>query len=433
MAAATRAKTGSELPPGVHRFNPLSALGPGLITGAADDDPSGIATYSQAGAQFGFQMLWAMVFTYPLQSVFQALCGRVGRVTGKGLAANIKTVFPQWVLLGVVALVLFANMLNVSSDIAAMGEAGALLVPGQAHLLTIGFAAITLGLLIFVPYHRYVLILKWLTVSLFAYVGVAFIVRAPWSEVLLRTVWPGLKLDKDSITMVVAIFGTTISPYLFFWQASEEVEEIENHPGEHPLKEAPAEAREALKRIGWDTYIGMFYSNLIAYFVILSTAVTLSAHGVTNIQTAAQAAEALKPVAGSLASTLFAVGIIGTGLLAIPTLAGSAAYALSETLGWREGLELKFSEARGFYIVIGVSVLGGVLLSYSPLDPIKALFWSAVVNGVTAVPLMAIIMLLVSRKSLMGVFVATPWQRIGGWLATAVMGAAAVAMFATMG
>jgi NRAMP (natural resistance-associated macrophage protein)-like metal ion transporter len=422
-----------ELPPGVHRFNPLSALGPGLITGAADDDPSGIATYSQAGAQFGFQMLWTMVFTYPLQGVFQSLCARVGRVTGRGLAANIKTIFPQWVLLSVVALVLFANTLNVSSDVAAMGEAGALLIPGQAHLLTVGFAALTLGLLIFVPYHRYVTILKWLTLSLFAYVAVAFIVHAPWGQVLLRTVWPQFKIDKDSITMVVAIFGTTISPYLFFWQASEEVEEIENHPGEHPLKDAPGEARAELKRIGWDTYIGMFYSNLIAFFVILATAVTLNAHGVTNIQTASQAALALKPIAGDLATALFAIGIIGTGFLAIPTLAGSAAYALSEAMGWREGLELKFNEAKGFYIVIGVSILGGVAVSYSPLDPIKALFWSAVVNGVVAVPLMAIIMLLATRKSLMGVFVATPWQRIGGWLATAVMGVAAVLMFATMG
>ena len=421
------------LPKRTRHFNPLTALGPGLITGAADDDPSGIATYSQAGAQFGVHMLWTMVFTYPLQGVFQSVCARIGRVTGKGLASNIKTAFPPWVLLSVVALVLFANVLNVSSDVAAMGEAGALLLPGQSHLLTVGFAVLTLGLLIFVPYHRYVWFLKWLTLSLFAYVAVAFIVKVPWSEVALRTVWPRFKVDKDSLTLIVAIFGTTISPYLFFWQCSEEVEEIETHSDEHALKEAPGEAREELRRIGWDTYIGMGYSNLIAYFVILATAVTLNAHGVTNIQTAAQAAIALKPVAGELASALFALGIIGTGLLAIPTLAGSAAYALSEAMGWREGLELKFSEARGFYIIIGVAIMGGVAVSYSPIDPIKALFWSAVVNGVVAVPLMAIIMLLVSRKSLMGVFVATPWQRWGGWLATAVMSVAAVLMFVTMG
>jgi Mn2+/Fe2+ NRAMP family transporter len=377
-------------------------------------------------------MLWTMVFTYPLQSVFQSVCARIGRVTGRGLAANIKTAFPPWVLLTVVALVLFANVLNVSSDIAAMGEAGALLLPGYRHELTIGFAVLTLGLLIFVPYHRYVWFLKWLTLSLFAYVAVAFIVKVPWGEVAIRTVWPQFTLNKDSLTMVVAVFGTTISPYLFFWQASEEVEEIETHADEHALKGAPGEAREQLKRIGWDTYIGMAYSNIIAFFVILATAVTLNAHGVTNIQTAAQAAIALKPIAGDLASVLFAVGIVGTGLLAIPTLAGSAAYALSEAMGWREGLELKFSEARGFYIIIGVAIMGGVAVSYSPIDPIKALFWSAVVNGVVAVPLMAIIMLLVGRKSLMGVFVATPWQRWGGWAATAVMAVAAVLMFATM-
>ena len=237
-------------------------------------------------------------------------------------------------LLFVVALVLFANTLNVSSDIAAMGEAAALLLPGQGHVLTIAFAVLTLGLLIFVPYHRYVWFLKWLTLSLFAYVAVAFIVKAPWGEVALRTVWPQFKVDKDSLTLIVAVFGTTISPYLFFWQASEEVEEIETHADEHALKDAPGEAREELKRIGWDTYIGMGYSNLIAFFVILATAVTLNAHGITNIQTASQAAVALKPIAGDLASALFALGIIGTGLLAIPTLAGSAAHPTPSAKPW---------------------------------------------------------------------------------------------------
>ncbi|HEY2710233.1 MAG TPA: divalent metal cation transporter [Caulobacteraceae bacterium] len=420
------------LPKRTRHFNPLSALGPGLITGAADDDPSGIATYSQAGAQFGLQMLWTCVLTYPFMSVFQSVCGRIGRVTGKGLASNIKSVFPRWVVLSVVLLLLIANTLNVSADVAAMGEAGALLIPGQAHLLTIGFAVFTLALQIFVPYHRYVFFLKWLTLSLFAYVAVAFIVNAPWPTLLLNTVWPRFHFDKDAATLVTAVFGTTISPYLFFWQASEEVEEIEGDKGAQPLKEAPLEAREELKRIGWDTYIGMGYSNIIAYFVILTTAVTLNAHGITNIQTAAQAATALKPVAGAYASLLFALGIIGTGLLAIPTLAGSAAYALSEAMGWPEGLERKLGDARGFYAVIGIATVGGVVLSYSPLDPIKALFLSAVVNGVIAVPLMAVIMLLATRKSLMGVFVATRWQRWGGWAATAIMGAMVIAMFALM-
>ncbi|HEY1751521.1 MAG TPA: divalent metal cation transporter [Caulobacteraceae bacterium] len=420
------------LPARTRHYNPLTALGPGLITGAADDDPSGIATYSQAGAQFGFQMLWTMWFAYPLQSVFQSVCARIGRVTGKGLAANIKTVFPRWVLLAAVLLVLVANTLNVAADIAAMGEAGALLLPGQRHILTIGFAAVTLGLIVFVPYHRYVWILKWLTLSLFAYIAVAFLVKAPWGQVALRTVWPQFKLDKDSATMVVAIFGTTISPYLFFWQASEEVEEEEDDPGAKPLKDDPGEAPEELKRIGWDTYVGMAYSNIIAFFIILATAVTLNAHGITSVQTATDAAKALQPVAGSLASLLFALGIIGTGLLGIPTMAGSAGFALADALGWESGLENKLSEARGFYAVIAVAILGGLIMDYSPLDPIKALFLAAVVNGVIAVPLMAVIMLLATRKSLMGAFVATPWQRIGGWIATAVMAAVAVTMLALM-
>ena len=417
------------LPKRTQHFNPLTALGPGLITGAADDDPSGIATYSQAGAQFGLSMLWTMVLTYPFMAVFQGVCGRIGRVTGKGLAANIRTVFPPWVLLLVVVLLLFANTLNVAADVAAMGEAAGLLVPGRRLILTIAFAALTLGLQIFVPYHRYVWFLKWLTLSLFAYVAVAFTVHVPWLQVLQRTVLPQFKLNKDAATLVVGVFGTTISPYLFFWQASEEVEEIANHKGSHPLTDAPGEGPEELRRIGWDTYIGMGYSNVIAFFIILSTAVTLNAAGITSIQTAAQAASALRPLAGDLTFFLFAAGIIGTGLLAIPTLAGSAAYALAEALGWKEGLESRFRDAHGFYGVIIFAVLGGVVLSYSPIDPIKALFWSAVVNGVIAVPLMVVIMLLVTRKSLMGRFIANPWQRWGGWAATGIMGGVAVLMF----
>ena len=416
-----------------HRhFNPLTALGPGLITGAADDDPSGIATYSQAGAQFGLSMLWTVVLTYPFMAVFQGICARVGRVTGKGLAANIKSVFPRWVLLVVVVLLLFANTLNVAADVAAMGEAAGLLVPGRRLILTIAFALLTLGLQVFVPYHRYVWFLKWLTLSLFAYVAVAFTVHVPWLTVIQRTVVPQFKFDKDAATLVVAVFGTTISPYLFFWQASEEVEEIANHKGARPLADAPAEGPEELRRIGWDTYLGMGYSNAIAFFIILSTAVTLNAAGINNIQTAAQAASALRPLAGDLTFFLFALGIIGTGLLAIPTLAGSAAYALAEALGWKEGLESRFSEAHGFYGVIGFAILGGVALAYSPIDPIKALFWSAVVNGVIAVPLMVVIMLLATRKRLMGAFTANLWQRWGGWAATAIMGFVAVLMFLLM-
>ncbi|MGH6971180.1 MAG: NRAMP family divalent metal transporter, partial [Caulobacteraceae bacterium] len=391
-----------------------------------------IATYSQAGAQFGLQMLWTMVLSYPFQSVFQSICARVGRVTGKGLAANIKTIFPRWVLLAVVALLLVANTINVAADVAAMGEAGALLAPGWKHLLTIAFAGLTLGLQIFVPYHRYVFVLKWLTLSLLAYVAVAFMVHAPWGRIGLATIAPHLKFDKDAAALVTAVFGTTISPYLFFWQASEEVEEIEDDPHARPLKEAGRGAKRELTRIGWDTYVGMGYSNIIGYFIILSTAVTLNAAGITDVKTAADAARALRPVAGPLASLLFALGIVGTGLLAIPTLAGSGAYALCEAMGWKEGLKRRFSEAHGFYAVIGLAILGGVGLAYSPIDPIKALFWSAVVNGVIAVPLMAVIMLVATRRSLMGRYVASGWQRFGGWAATAVMAAVATLMFVLM-
>jgi len=412
------------------RLNPFTALGPGLITGAADDDPSGIATYSQAGAQFGLQMLWTMVLTYPFMSVVQSICARIGRVTGKGLTENIRRIFPAWVVAIVVALVLLANTLNVAADLAAMGDSAQLVVGGNRHLLTIGFAVFSLALQVFVPYHRYVRYLKWLTLSLFAYVAVAFMVHVAWLEVLRHVLLPHFKLDKAAATLVVAVFGTTISPYLFFWQASEEVEEIRNHRDAHPLREKPNEGPRELARIDWDTWIGMGFSNAIAFFIILGTAVTLNAGGITNIQTAAQAASALRPLAGNFAFLLFALGIVSTGLLAVPVLAGSAAYALAEARGWKEGLEHKLLDAREFYSVIGFAILAGVALDFSPIDPIKALFWSAVLNGVAAVPLMVVIMLLVMRKSVMGKFTATKLQLILGWSATAIMSAVAAAMFA---
>jgi len=324
-----------------------------------------------------------------------------------------------------------ANILNIAADVAAMGEAAALVFGGGRHLFTAGLALLTLGLQIFVPYHRYVRILKWLTLALFAYVAVAFTVNAPWLEVARATVWPRLEITRDAATLIVAVFGTTISPYLFFWQSSEEVEEIQAD-GERPLIEDPSGARDELQRIGWDTYAGMAYSNLIAFFIILSTAVTLHAAGITQIQTAGQAATGRRALAGELTFGLFALGIIGTGLLAVPTLAGSAAYALSEVMGWKEGLESRFSEAHGFYGVIGLAILAGVALDYSPIDPIKALFWSAVINGVIAVPLMAVIMLVATRRSIMGAFTASPVQRVVGWAAVGIMAVAAVAMFVLM-
>lgn len=408
--------------------HPLARVGPGLITGVADDDPSGIATYSQAGAQFGLNMLWTMPLAFPLMAAVQSMCARIGRVTGKGLAANIKSAFPPLVLRGVVLMLLVANTLNIAADVAAMGEVSELITGLDRHLMTIVFVVATLVLQIFVPYHRYVSFLKWLTLSLLAYAAVLFTVHVPWGEVALRTVWPKLSLDATTATVVVGVFGTTISPYLFFWQASEEVEDMQARHAGALTEDGPAAAPE-LRRIRWDTWSGMLYSNITAFFIILATAVTLHGAGVTDIQTAAQAANALRPLAGDFAFLLFAVGILGVGLIGVPVLAGSAAYALSEAMGWKEGLERKAKDARGFYGVIAVSVLAGMFIQYSPISPMKALFWSAVINGVVAVPLMAVVILLASKSSVMGPYTASRTLIVLGWIATAVMGAAAVIMF----
>ncbi|WP_051355404.1 NRAMP family divalent metal transporter [Mesorhizobium erdmanii] len=405
--------------------HPLARVGPGLITGVADDDPSGIATYSQAGAQFGLNMLWTMPLCFPLMAALQSMCGRIGRVTGKGLAANIKAFFPPVVLRVVVVLLLAANTLNIAADIAAMGEVAELVTSVNRHLATVGFTLATLILQVFVPYHRYVSFLKWLTLSLLAYAAVLFMVHVPWSEVALRTVWPKLPLNSDTATMAVAIFGTTISPYLFFWQASEEVEDMKGVPS--LLEEATQSDRE-LRRLRWDTWSGMFYSDLTSYFIILATAVTLHVEGVTNIETAAQAASALRPLAGDFAFVLFAAGILGVGLIGVPVLAGSAAYALAETMGWQEGLELKANDARGFYGIIAVSILVALIIQYLPISPMKALFWSAVINGVVAVPLMVVVIMLASSRTVMGPFTSGRPIIILGWIATAVMAGASIMM-----
>jgi Mn2+/Fe2+ NRAMP family transporter len=409
--------------------HPLSRVGPGLITGVADDDPSGIATYSQAGAQFGLDMLWTMPLAFPLMAAIQSMCARIGRVTGKGLAANIKTAFPPIVLQGVVLLLLIANTLNIAADVAAMGEVAELVIGFNRHMLTVVFVVGTLLLQVFVPYHRYVFFLKWLTLSLLAYAAVLFTVHVPWGQVALHTFWPNFAPNSDAATVIVGVFGTTISPYLFFWQASEEVEDMQSHKGAVPLVGDGREAGAELRRISWDTWSGMLYSDVTAYFIILATAVTLNVAGVKDIETAAQAASALRPLAGGFAYMLFALGILGVGLIGVPVLAGSAAYALSEAMGWKWGLERKATEAYGFYGVIAVSVLAGMVIQYSPIGPMKALFWSAVINGVVAVPLMVVIILLVSKKSVMGAFTASRSIIIIGWIATLVMGAAAVRMF----
>jgi NRAMP (natural resistance-associated macrophage protein)-like metal ion transporter len=418
----------------LHRapWRPLGRLGPGLVTGAADDDPGGIATHSQAGAQFGLDMLWTIVATYPLMVAIQLVSARIGRVTGAGLCANLCRVFPRPLVMTLVLLLFVANTFNIGADIAAMGAAAELLTGFGAKLFTVAFAFASLGLQLFVPYHRYVQVLKWLTMALFAYVGVAFTVHIDWPRVLVRTFLPHLTLDRATLTMVVAVFGTTISPYLFFWQSSEEVEEQQVKHEPDLLHEAAKAAELELARIRWDTIIGMGFANTVAFFIMLATAVTLHASGQTDVQTSAEAALALRPLAGDLGFVLFSAGIVGTGLLAVPVLAGSSAYAIGEARGWKTGLEHWPWEAPGFYGVIAGGVLLGLFVVFSPLDPIKALFWSAVLNGVTAVPIMAAMMVVGSRRHEMGRYVASPGQLVFGWTATALMGVAAIGMIWTM-
>ncbi|CUS46705.1 Manganese transport protein MntH [hydrothermal vent metagenome] len=405
----------------------IKQLGPGLITGAADDDPSGIATYSQAGAQFGFGLLWTLVLTYPLMTAVQLVSARIGRVTDAGLASNMVKIMPRWIVTGLVLMLFVANTINIGADLAAMGAAAQLVLGVGDHVFTAIFAIVSLLLQVFVPYHRYAGILKWMTLVLLAYVALVFMVKVDWAAVGWGMVWPTVA-GTTAITTVVAIFGTTISPYLFFWQSSQEVEEVDRDDAKHALNDAPGEARGEFSRINFDTFSGMAVSNVVALAIMIGTAATLHAAGKTDIATAADAASALKPVAGQFAFLLFSLGIIGTGLLAIPVLAGSTAYAIGEARGWKTGLENKLFEARGFYAVIAVSTLLGIGIDWSPIDPIKALFWSAVINGVVAVPIMAVMMIVVSRRSTMGDYTASLRLRFFGWAATAVMGAAAVAM-----
>ncbi|HEY0268730.1 MAG TPA: divalent metal cation transporter [Methyloradius sp.] len=416
--------------PQVNRL--LKKLGPGLITGAADDDPSGIATYSQAGAQFGLNMLWTVLFTYPLMVSIQIVSAKIGRVTGRGLSDNIQQHFPAWLLYGVLSLLLVANTINIAADISAMGEALRLIAGGPAHLYALMFGLISLLLQVFIPYQRYVRILKWLTLSLLAYVATAFVVHIPWTQVLVSSFLPHISWQTEYITTVVALFGTTISPYLFFWQASQEVEEQVADQQSKPLIAAPEQAATNLRRIKIDTMVGMGFSNLVAFFIILTTAVTLNLHGITDIQTSAQAALALRPTAGEFAFLLFSAGIIGTGLLAIPVLAGASAYAMAGAFNWERSLELSPMMAKQFYGIIALSTLIGIGLSFSPIDPIKALYWSAVINGVISVPIMAVMMLMAVKPEIMGPFVISSRLKSLGWLATGMMALAVIAMFVTL-
>ena len=403
----------------------MRQLGPGLITGAADDDPSGIATYSQAGAQYGLGMLWTVVVTLPLMAAIQLVSARIGYVTGEGLAANIRQHYPRWLLRACVALLLGANILNIGADLAAMAEALRLLVGGSAHVYAVTFGLLSVVLQVFLPYERYVRWLKWLTLTLFAYVAVVLSVRIDWLAVAQAVVWPQLPSGKEVFITLVAVLGTTISPYLFFWQAAQEVED--KRAGAH----TGAEVQRELRRIRFDTVVGMTFSNGIAFCIMLSTAVTLFTAGVHDIQTSAQAAEALRPVAGNFAYLLFSLGIIGTGMLAVPVLAGSAAYAVSDALGWHGslGLNLRRGEGRGFYGVIVAATVVGVVLCFTPTDPVKELFWSAVINGVVAVPIMALLMSMATNPRVMGAHVIGRRVRWLGWAATALMGVTVLGMF----
>ena len=406
-------------------------LGPGLVTGAADDDPSGIATYSQAGAQFGYGLLWAVFLTTPFMITIQLVSAQIGRVTGKGLAANFSQFAPRWLVILIVSLLVSANTFNIAADIGAMGEALSLVIGGLTHEHALIFAAGSVLLQVFVPYRRYAPVLKFLTLTLFVYVATAFTVKIPWSVALLSAVWPKPTFNLDYFLMVVAVLGTTISPYLFFWQASQEVEEMsqsKHRRPRRPLKELRRGGHPEIDRIAVDTTVGMIFSNAIAFFIILTTAAVLNAGGVTNIQTAAQAAAALRPLAGEFAFLLFALGIIGTGLLAIPVLAGSAAYGVAEAFGWPATLEAKAPDAVGFYGIIAAATIIGFGLGFTSIDPIKMLIWSAVLNGIVAVPIMAVMMVIVSKKSLMGRFKAKPWLLGFCWGGTALMAVAVIAL-----
>ena len=400
----------------------LERLGPGLITGAADDDPSGIATYSQAGAEFGYAMLWTMLFSYPLMAAIQEICARLGRITGVGIAANLKKAYSKDWARAVVLLLCIANLFNLGADISAMGSAAQLVLGGSAMFYAVLFGVLSLVLQIFVPYRKYVRYLRWLTWSLFAYVATAFLVHIPWLTALRSTLVPSISLSRGYLMALVGVLGTTISPYLFFWQTSEEAEEVRVHAKESPLKKKPWKAQLHFRRIALDTRVGMGLSNVVAFFIILTTAATIHASAVGSmIQSSADAARALEPLAGKLAFLLFALGIVGTGMLALPVLAGSAAYAVAELFHWRASLEHKAVRAPKFYAALAVATIAGVCLNFFNVDPIRALFLSAVVNGIVASPLMVLIMLLSTHPGVVGEFRLPAHLRIVGWVATGIM------------
>ncbi|RZL85829.1 MAG: divalent metal cation transporter [Variovorax sp.] len=406
----------------------LSRLGPGLITGAADDDPSGIATYSQAGAQLGYGAGWTLLLTYPLMVGIQLASARIGRVTGKGLTETFTRFCPRWMVAALVLLLLTANVINLGADLSAMGASAAMVLHGPASAYAVGFGVVSLLLQVFLPYQRYVRVLKWLTLSLFAYVGVVFAVDVDWAAAMKGTFAPSFQWNKAYVTTIVAILGTTISPYLFFWQATQECEEIRRVPEDQALRIAPEQARRQLRRLRIDTAVGMGFSNLIAFFMIIATAATLHANGKTDIATTAEAAEALRPIAGDTAFLLFALGIVGTGMLALPVLAGSAADAVASYFRLRKGLDLPLAKGRSFYGILAAAMAIGLGISLSGLDPMAALYWSAVINAVISVPVMVAVMIAASSRKVMGKMVLPLKWKTLGWLATAAMAAASLAL-----
>jgi NRAMP (natural resistance-associated macrophage protein)-like metal ion transporter len=406
-----------------------SVLGPGLVTGAADDDPSGIGTYSQVGAQFGYTQPWALLFSLPLMAAIQEICARIGAGTGLGIAQNLKEHYPRALLRIVVLLLLVANVINLGADLGAMGAAVALIVPGPALAATIVFGLVSILLEVFVSYARYAAVLKWATLSLFSYFAVVLLAEVDWYAALKGTLVPHFAFTKDHVTALVAVLGTTISPYLFFWQSGQEVEE-QHRRHVKPLMVSPRSAGPELRRIRVDTLVGMAFSNLTAIVIVIATAATLHKAGITQIDSAVEAASALRPLAGELAFALFALGIVSTGLLAVPVLAGSAAYAVAEMFGWREGLNQRPREAKAFYAVIAVATLAGVAMSFLAINPMKALYWAAVVNGLLAPPLMIVTMLIARNPKVMGELTISRGLAFWGWLSTGVMGAVAVLFMA---
>jgi Mn2+/Fe2+ NRAMP family transporter len=411
----------------------LEVLGPGLITGAADDDPSGIATYAQAGAQFGYQLSWTLVLTYPLMVSIQAISAWIGRTTGRGIAANLMRAYPSWLVQVTVALLFVANICNIGADLGAMAEASRLLAPAiPVWFYLLAFSAVCAAGQIFLHHTRYVAVLKWLTLSLFAYFATLMVVHVPWAEFLQGLVVPQFSAGREFWLTVVAVLGTTISPYLFFWQAAQEVEDTKTVPIREPLLQSPSQGPGALARIRLDTLIGMGVSNLVALAIIATAAATLHVNGITEISSAAQAAQALRPIAGNFASVLFALGIVGTGLLSVPVLAGSAGYALGEARRWPVGLSRDPQQAKAFYGAIAAATLVGAAANIFKISPVKALIWAAALNAIVAGPVMVLVMKLATNKKIMGEFKITGTWVVLGWIATAVMLVASLAFLISL-